>query len=206
MLPLPDLNIQIHPNDAREIVDWAIRGAEPPPPHVLRVLTVVRHLMRSGYPNFVETGTYLGATTEIVAKLGRRVVTVELSPELHARAAERFRPLPNVTCLKGDSGTLMPSIVDGLDGPAVFWLDGHYSDVPYGGRGEKETPIVEELTAVLTDDRFPHIVLIDDVRCFGQGDYPTVAEIEALVRRHRPDHAFTVLNDIMRIVPPGMDV
>lgn len=203
MFALPNFGIKIDDTDALKVIEWAVTSCATPSPYILRILTVLHYIRRSGYRHFVETGTYQGTTSNIVAMLGLDVVTIELSEELHRQAVAKFADRANVTCLQGDSGTLMPGVVAGLTGPAVFWLDGHYSDVPFAGRAEKETPIVEELEAVFTAMAHDHVVLIDDMYCFGTGDYPTIAEVEAIVRRLRPDYQITVLNDIMRITPPG---
>ena len=205
MFALPSLGIKIDDNDALQVVEWAVASCATPSPYILRILTVLHYVKRSGYSRFVETGTYQGTTSGIVAKLGLEVVTIELSEELHRQAAAKFADESKVTCLQGDSGALMPGVLAKLTGPAVFWLDGHYSDVPFAGRAEKETPIVEELEAVLSAKGIDHIILIDDMYCFGTGDYPTIAEVEAIVHRLRPDYKIKILNDIMRITPPGFD-
>ena len=72
-----------------------------------------------------------------------------------------------------------------------FWLDGHYS----GGstfRGEKDSPIKEELAAI--EEALPTLdsvaVLIDDVRCFysdeftALNNYPSVDYLVDWARKH----------------------
>ena len=87
--------------------------------------------------------------------------------------------------------------------PAVFWLDGHFSAGPTA-RADLDTPIVEELEAVLTHDRDDHVVLIDDARLFGTGDYPTIDQVRAQVARHRPHWQVDVHTDIIRAHRPDV--
>ena len=128
---------------------------------------------------FIETGTYFGDTAAAMARRVERVHTIELSPELAERARQRFAHTSRVMVHCGDSGKLLPSILADIDEPCLLWLDGHWSE-GVTARGDKDTPIVEELEAVLSRGR-GDVVIIDDARCFtGSNDYPTVAWIEDL--------------------------
>src|SRR5207249_8181489 len=74
----------------------------------------------------VETGTYLGSGTRLLASVFPHVTTIELSEELHRRAVETFGDAPHVDPVHGDSGEVVATLVD----PAIptFWyLDGHWS-------------------------------------------------------------------------------
>jgi hypothetical protein len=46
-------------------------------------------------------------------------------------------------------------------------------------------------------------VLVDDARCFGQGDYPSIDGIRALVADCRPGWGVSVADDIVRIHGPA---
>jgi len=87
-----------------------------------------------------------------------------------------------------------------LPEPALFWLDGHYSG-GNTGKGEKETPIMEEIETILSSP-LPHVVLVDDARCFGtEKDYPTLSDFEAFVHSYRPNAQFFVKHDCIHILP-----
>lgn len=62
----------------------------------------------------------------------------------------------------------MDSLVETLDKPSVFFLDGHWS-AGNTGKGNKHVPLYEELTSI--NKKFKHtcIVIIDDYRLFGIG-------------------------------------
>jgi hypothetical protein len=79
----------------------------------------------------------------------------------------------------GFSENIFPRLLPNLNGDCNFFLDGHYS----GGdtvKGEKECPIIEELTSIKNNLlNFNNVtILIDDVRCFlpkyRSKDYPDI--------------------------------
>jgi hypothetical protein len=81
-------------------------------------------------------------------------------------------------------------------------LDGHYS-AGITARGDLDTPIMAELSAICDHPIDGHVILIDDARCFtGEDDYPTVDEVRDFVASRKPDHGFELALDIMRITPP----
>ncbi len=135
-------------------------------------MTVAAYGRAFGLKTLVETGTYLGDMVEAQRLRFDRLISIELSQDLYKAARSRFAHAKNVTILRGDSGELMPSIVAGLEGPALFWLDGHYS-AGITARGSLETPVQRELEAVLGSKTGYHVILVDDARCFGSGDFPT---------------------------------
>jgi hypothetical protein len=105
-----------------------------------------------------------------------------------------------VTLLQGDSGEVLASIVAQLESPALFWLDAHYSE-GNTARGSLETPVRRELEVIL---RSPpdHVILVDDARSFGTGDYPSLDAVQALVEELRSGWKCYVATDVIRIHPP----
>lgn len=116
------------------------------------------------YDTAIETGTYRGASTAVLACRFREVISIEGDPDLAAAAMARLARSANVRVLEGDSRTLLPGIVDGLAAPALFWLDSHYC-----GRGtfgaRDQCPVIDELRAVVGSP-IPHVILVDDARLF----------------------------------------
>ena len=135
--------------------------------------------------------------TTLTENLARKVS--ELNKALANSARARFMKEPKVQILQGDSAIILRKVLNDLNRPAVFWLDGHYS----GGitsKGEKDTPILEELKCVLSHPIKNHIILIDDARCFiGEFDYPTLFEIYELVKGVDRNYKVNVKDDIIRI-------
>jgi hypothetical protein len=126
-------------------------------------------------------------------------VSIELSPDLYRAALARFANRRSVTLLEGGSADLMESVVAQLEGPALFWLDGHYS-AGITAHGNLDTPVQRELEIILASAD-NHVILVDDATCFGSGDYPTLDAVQALVGRLRPGWTCVVQDDIIRIHP-----
>jgi hypothetical protein len=186
---------------SRAVFHWPPKPALVPEKHA----TVRRWGKERGIANFIETGTYHGNMVEAQREHFRTLVTIELSPELHRAAAERFKPYAHIHVLQGDSGKMLAEAVRLIHGPAVFWLDAHYSK-GITARGEKETPILQELS-IIADRHEPNdVILIDDARHFNlHPGYPRLSRVRKFVDRHCPSHALQVVNDIICITPraPG---
>ena len=133
-----------------------------------------------------------------LAPMAARIVSIELDDRLYAAARRRFAGQPNVELLHGDSGALLPGILSGLDRPALFWLDGHYTGAS-SARTEVDSPIVAEIEALLRHPVQGHVVLIDDAREFcGTGGYPTIDELRVMILERQPLSQFAVADDIVR--------
>jgi len=156
-------------------------------------------------PNFVETGTYKGNSAIWSAAYFDKVFTIEISPELHKYASERPDAKPNIEFVLGSSETELPGLVNKLNGPTLFWLDGHWC-MNAGGEDD-ECPLIAELTAIskLQDS----IILIDDARCFlgplpkphRAEDWPRIDEIFSLIKEKFPNHTTTIIDDVIVSVP-----
>ncbi len=153
----------------------------------------------------VETGTYRGEMVQSMldAKAFRAIHSIELYEPFYKAATEMFRNARDVHLYQGDSATVLPQIISALDGPAVFWLDGHFSGVGTG-RGKEDSPLRDELRA-LSKSRFRdhNVILIDDMRFAGvaENGYPTVDELKALVQRDFPNSVPDLFDDFFRIFP-----
>lgn len=168
-------------------------------------IEVLRSYARSYRPRyFIETGTCHGDTPAALADEFEQLFTIELSATFYAAAQRRFKDT-NVLCLIGDSAEVLPEVLAELDGPALIWLDGHWS----GGntaRGSIDTPVVAELEAIFAAAH-RHIVVIDDARLFGGmthhteefADYPDVEWITELATEH--GYMTMVSDDMIRLTP-----
>jgi hypothetical protein len=130
-------------------------------------LTIEEIIKFSSFPTsiFVETGTHNGDTTNIVKDKFERVYTIELSEHYFNKAKKRFESSKNVQVIQGDSSRMINKICEVLDKPTFFWLDGHYS----GGdtaQGEKDCPLIEEISSINDNCKVQCVVAIDDVRLF----------------------------------------
>jgi len=182
-----------------QVQRWKRAGREGPLPAPVKYELLRENGRRFALRTLVETGTYRGGTMAALADDFDRVSSVELDDRLYEAAHRRFDGVANVEILHGDSGDLMPEIVEGLDAPTLFWLDGHYS-AGVTARGVEETPILRELDAVLGSGRRGDVVLVDDARCFtGENGWPSRDEVRERVRELEPEYVFEVESDIIRI-------
>ncbi|MGN6605059.1 MAG: hypothetical protein ACTHK8_21565 [Ginsengibacter sp.] len=158
---------------------------------------------------FIETGTFLGDTLDFFKKNFTKLYSIELSEDLADKAKKRFQNDAHISIVQGDSSVQLSNILKEINETCIFWLDGHYSSEFWVGKefirtakGEKNTPIIEELLQIINHKVKTHIILIDDARCFnGDYDYPRIKKINKIISKHLPLHTFKVENDIIKIIP-----
>lgn len=187
-----------HYRDKKDYRAWLQAGKPIPPPDIVKQMTVKEYANNYKIRVFIETGTYLGDMVWAVKDNFYKIYSVELSIELYERAKKKFEKYKHISIFRGDSSKVLPEILSQIKEPCLFWLDGHYSS-GITARGEKGTPIIEELNHILSHSKEDHVILIDDARCFtGQNDFPTLAELRQLITDRYSDHVFEVKDDIIR--------
>lgn len=161
---------------------------------------------RLGLTRAIETGTFLGGGTRLLAGLFPSVVTIELAEPLAARARSELADLPGVTVRQGNSRTILSELVDPAQ-PTLYWLDGHWSGGETAG-SDDECPVMDEVAAVAAGSA-ADCILIDDARLFAASPppphdpaaWPTLVELFDALRSARPGHHVTVLRDLVIAVP-----
>jgi hypothetical protein len=178
---------------------WEKDGRPSPPPHVVKEELIKNYAKTFNTSILIETGTYLGDMVHAMKKSFSRIISFELDQTLADQAQQRFASDDYIQIVQGDSGKLLGEHIASINEPCLFWLDGHYS----GGitaKGALETPINNELSAILSHPVDGHVILIDDARCFtGANDYPTLDELQTFVAERKPKHKFSVEHDVIRI-------
>jgi hypothetical protein len=152
-----------------EVLLWSKNGWTVPAPSRVKWSILKRY--GSGAVTWIETGTYLGNTTSLLARLGKSVYSLEPEPNLAKSAVSRFKAHSHVQIINKSSEEAFPELLSEIKGSVAFWLDGHYSaGITY--RGANETPIRTELGQIEKwIENFTHlVVLVDDFRCFGESD------------------------------------
>jgi len=182
------------------IFHWLRLGCKGLAPDPIKLMVIGSYLKRYSIDNFVETGTHVGKTLGYFAKKGIGCTSIELSQELYQAACTLFKASKNVRLVQGDSSRRLPELLQEINKPVLFWLDGHYS---YGvtASAETHTPVSAELKAILNHPVKQHVILIDDARYFdGTNDYP---HLDDLLRVIREDGSYSaeVSTDIIRLVP-----
>ncbi len=192
-----------------ELYSWSLKWAknEPSgkrpatPPRLFKQRLVSRYAEAFASVTFIETGTFLGDMVKAQGGHFDQIISIEVDEDLFDRARQRFARNSHVTILHGDSGSLLPEILDRLPSPQLFWLDAHAMGRQPPGQ-QPIPPIRQELRAILANGLEDYVLLIDDARLFVEGNaFPTIAEIRRMILRHHPSWHFEVRDDIIRAHP-----
>ena len=185
-------------------VDASEKAGRPCPSQAAVKHVIIQQYARLfGIDTFVETGTCAGDTVNAVRRCFKQIVSIELSPVFYLRAAARFANYGHIRILQGDSGALLPEVLAEIRRPVVFWLDAHETGGEDTARGDKASPIMEEMDAIFAHPIRDHVILIDDVPDFsGERDgIPVLDVFRDYVLRQRPGWTFEVTDSIIRIHP-----
>ena len=150
----------------------------------------------------VETGTYLGKMIHDQLNNFKQIHSIEISDYYYRIAISRFRKYPHVHLYFGDSSLALEGVLNKINSPVLFWLDGHYS----GGKtgiGKTVTPLLDELNIIFNKISSP-VVLIDDARYFldeNNHDYPNLNEINNVISNPVRNMNLEVRGDIICLLP-----
>jgi hypothetical protein len=141
----------------------------------------------------IETGTHDGRTSIFLAEHFDAAFTVELFPDYNPYDGKSYRELyaeinqkhENLTFLFGDSTEVLSSVLEELPDERFFiLLDAH---------SMLDGPLREELIAInKSSNRKDHVMLIDDCRDLGQGNFPSLQEFKELLHAINPN--YTIIN------------
>ena len=172
-----------------------VNFSAPSPQHVKEKILILNSIPNA---TWVETGTYLGDTTIVLAKNALKVITIEPSAKQYEFVSKRLIDLKNVEIVNSTSEECMERILIDLSGPTCFWLDGHYS----GGdtfKGISDTPIIFELDSIskYLEKNRDVVIFIDDFRLFVDSSntgYPSQNYLVEWAKSHKL--TWTVEQDI----------
>jgi len=178
---------------------WQKDGATGPMPNYGKQQVVIDYIKRFRPEVFIETGTYKGRMVYAVQPHIKEVYSIEVDETHYRKAWRKFASYPNIHILQGQSGDVLPKILNNINKPCLFWLDAHWS----GGstaKGDMETPIMQEMECILNHTRAgERVILIDDARLFtGENDYPTIESLKSFILDICPCWIFEVKDDIIR--------
>ena len=110
----------------------------------------------------VETGTYVGCTTQFFAKnTGVPVYTVESNPRSFQLARRRLKSFPNVHSARADSVEFLRGLPLAPETRTFFYLDAHW---------EERLPLATEVESIAS--RFSRfVIMIDDFAVPGDAGY-----------------------------------
>jgi hypothetical protein len=157
------------------------------------------------YPNpiWVETGSWHGDGIQQAIDAGfRELYSIELSHDLYLRCVDRFKDVPFVHLIEGDSSLVLDDLLNKLDKQITFWLDGHFS----GGDtvcGKQNSPLMLELECIKRHSIKTHTIMIDDLRDWTKGNHGfDVPMIKESILQINPEYKFfyedgIIPNDIL---------
>jgi len=150
------------------LLKWSSNHFPLPAPQIVKYSVFSRYGLEALW---IETGTYLGATTKYLSERYPLVHSIEPSVKYFEYAKNRFRNVQNVRLHLGTSESILPGLIskvlESQPNQINFWLDGHWSNADTF-LGDQETPVMQELEEIsrLIDAGIQVAVFIDDVRCF----------------------------------------
>lgn len=182
---------------------WSVLAQSGPDNHFYKIARIRRIAKAHNCSTFIETGTFFGQTVAAVKESFGTIYSVELSEMLFKENCDYFSGVSSIRLFHGDSADRLGEMVDDAHGKILFWLDGHFSS-GVTAHGESITPIAKELDILASKKRTNDCILIDDVRLFdGTGGYPTLASVEAAVRKIAGDYRITYDRDCLVALPPA---
>ncbi|HEY6348902.1 MAG TPA: class I SAM-dependent methyltransferase [Candidatus Angelobacter sp.] len=177
---------------------WKLRGQPVRSPHLVKQRTVREYAEKFGLRTLVETGTYYGEMVAAMKNRFAQIYSVEFDRQLAQRALKKFSRRPHIHILEGDSQQVVPTLLQKINEPALFWLDAGYYGWA-GLQGDKQR-LTTELEAILRHSVKGHVILMDDARGLnGQNGSPTVEGLKQRIESQFPGRHAEVKHDILRI-------
>lgn len=193
-------NVLTRRRQKHELIEWQANGRPVPPPHLIKQELIRNYAQRYRLRVLVETGTFKGDMVQAMKPFFDRIYSIELSDYLYCKARQRFKRQQKVTLIHGDSATELKGVIEGLKGPALFWLDGHYS-AGVTAKGQSDTPVMKELGHIFDSSQRGHVILIDDAHLFGTDPaYPSLDEIRTSVTSKEAEASIDIQSNIIVIV------
>ena len=117
----------------------------------------------NSYDVFVETGSYKGETIFHMEKYFNELHTIEIKKEFYDDLTKKYNG-NKIKFYLGDSSKVLNQVIETINKPTIFFLDGHWSS-GNTGKGKVHVPLYDELTII---NNFIHkcIIIIDDFRLF----------------------------------------
>lgn len=175
-----------------------IEQYSPDPEAALKGNTLLAVAKRHKIHYFVETGTYMGEMVKYMRDHGKfkNIISIELGDMLWQSAYKMFEQDAHIQILQGDSSTVLQGLK--FPKPTLFWLDAHYSG-GFTARGDKVTPVADELMILLSKD-INHAFVIDDMNYMPQWGV-SINNLTNHVHSIRPDYKVNVIGKLMIIEP-----
>lgn len=124
---------------------------------------------KNNISTFIETGTHMGGSIQLAINSGfNKIYSIDISTKYKKYCDDSYKNYidnKQVELLYGDTIDILPTLLNNINEPILFWLDAHYdgnSDIC----GKFICPLFEELKLIKNSKLNNHIILIDDIRMF----------------------------------------
>jgi hypothetical protein len=106
---------------------------------------------------FIETGTYLGNTTEFIASNypDMKILTIEINDKYYNISSNKLSKYSNINCINGDSSKMLNDIDIDHSLIKLYYLDAHWYN---------HNPIRDELKSIFKNSKDNEIIIIDDFK------------------------------------------
>ena len=157
----------------RSIKNWRKRNFSPPSPEFIKHQIIKNNNLENCI--WIETGTYYGETTSLLATISKKTVSIEADEKLYNLVKKKLNHLSNVEILFGKSEEMLSNAIKSninFDNICIY-LDAplchdHLTNKKTFGDEDKGTPIKLELNLIENYlNNFKKVnILIDDIRLF----------------------------------------
>ncbi len=135
---------------------------------------------------FIETGFGQGGGVQAALKAGfEEIWTIEAYETPQVRAMGLYGDNKKVTVVAGDSGVVLPMLLDDINDVITFWLDAHYTQSVDTPKIITDVcPIMVELEAIKNHHINTHTILVDDMGFFRRNwwrDRPEIDIVNAVL-------------------------
>lgn len=160
----------------------------------LHKVQIISNSSKSGRTTLIETGTNHGDMIRSQLHSFTEIYSIEFDDDLYESALEQFKYNSHVHLYHGDSGSVLPQVLQNISNSCVFWLDAHPSEEQSG----KDVPIMAELMAILAHPIQGHRILVDDVRMFkGTRNWPSISDLISLLADSNRIQQISIESDIL---------
>jgi hypothetical protein len=141
----------------------------------------------SKYPNkyYVETGTCTGGSVMKALEAGFSVIrSVELSDYFYEYSSKQFLGNDRVKLYHGDSTLMLWDMIEDINEPITFFLDGHPSGGKTANNGTGVPELLKELEQIARHPIKTHTILIDDYSGYSP------LNLQGIMKEINPDYKF----------------
>lgn len=141
----------------------------------------------------IETGTWLGDGISNALSCGyNRVFSCDIDPDMVNGAREKYKDR-NVEVLNDNSVNSLGIILSKIDEKCLIYLDAHVmptgkADFEFSEHhlrlskeyNSKVCPLIEELSVISKHHIKDHVIVVDDIQCFGTWMFEGLTESEVI--------------------------